>query len=417
MILIETPLLKVALAATLILSLGACGSKSAALDQQTESSEELIDLAESDETDTTEDAAVADNATENTGVLNLPATALDYVSYADTNLPNHFKVGNETVVSQDNTPANNPITNAGATLGRVLFYDKALSINDAISCAGCHQQSTGFSDTAVLSEGFQGGLTGRHSMSLSNNRFYQSGHYFWDERADTLEDQVLMPIQDTTEMGMTLDVLVVKLAEISYYPALFTLAFGSSEITSERISLALAQFNRAMVSYQSPYDDALATATQTDDLSHALTVNEEAGRILFESTPPEGGLGCGGCHATAVQVTDKAHNIGLDLTTIDAGAGNGEFKVPSLRNIELSPPYMHDGRLATLADVIEHYNSGVQDHPNLADALKDPRTDQPNQLNLSNLEKQQLEAFLHTLTDEAFITSELFSDPFVVGIL
>ncbi len=417
---IQEPLLKAALAAILTLSLAACGAESAALNEQVESVDEPTDIVESDDTSTVvedevvEDEVAEEEVVENTDGLNLPATTFDYVSYADTNLPDHFKTGIDTVISQDNTPANNPITNAGATLGRVLFYDKALSINDAISCAGCHQQSTGFSDTAVLSEGFQGGLTGRHSMSLSNNRFYQSGHFFWDERADTLEDQVLMPIQDSTEMGMTLDVLVLKLAEISYYPALFTAAFGSDEITSARIALALAQFNRAMVSYQSPYDAALATATQTNDLSHALTVNEEAGRKLFESPPPEGGLGCGGCHKTAVQVTDKAHNIGLDLTTIDAGAGNGEFKVPSLRNVELSPPYMHDGRLATLADVIEHYNSGVQNHPILADALKDPMTGQPSQLNLSDLQKQQLEDFLHTLTDDAFISSELFSDPFIV---
>jgi len=348
--------------------------------------------------------------------LNLPDTPFDYVSYADTNLPQHFTTGPQSVSSQDNTPANNPITNTGATLGRVLFYDNALSINDAVSCASCHQQNTGFSDDDTLSEGFQDGLTARHSMSLANNRFYESGHFFWDERADTLEDQVLMPIQDDVEMGMTLDALVIKLAQLDDYPELFSDAFGSDEITAERISLALAQFTRAMVSYQSPYDDALATATSSaidnNDLSHALSTNEEAGRLLFELSPPQGGFGCGGCHETVAQVTDRPHNIGLDLTTLDEGAGNGAFKVPSLRNIGLSAPYMHDGRFDTLAEVIEHYNRGVQNHPNLAQALRHPTTGLPARLNMRNSEKQQLEAFLHTLTDSVFISSELFSDPF-----
>lgn len=413
MTLFNESLFKTALAALLVLSVAACGAGNEAenLVEQIESTQEQSDTNESDviEEEAIEEDEVAD-------ILNLPAIMFDYISYADTNLPVHFSAGADSVISKDNTPANNPITNAGATLGRVLFYDKALSINDAISCAGCHQQSTGFSDSAVLSEGLQGGLTGRHSMSLSNNRFYQSGHFFWDERAESLEQQVLMPIQDETEMGMPLETLVIKLNQISYYPELFTTAFGSEVITAERIALALAQFTRAMVSYQSPYDDALATATQANDLSHVLSVNEEAGRLLFETLPAEGGLGCSGCHATAVQVTNKAHNIGLDLTTIDAGSGNGEFKVPSLRNVELSPPYMHDGRFATLAEVIEHYDSGVQNHPNLADALKNPRTGLPNQLNLTGLEKQQLEAFLQSLTDDAFISSELFSDPFIEAL-
>lgn len=344
--------------------------------------------------------------------LNLPETPFDYVSYADSNLPEHFTTGAQSVISRDNTPANNPITNTGATLGRVLFYDNALSVNDAVSCASCHQQKTGFSDDKALSEGFQGGLTARHSMSLANNRFYESGHFFWDERADTLEEQVLMPIQDDTEMGMTLDALVIKLAQLEHYPELFSGAFGDDAITAERISLALAQFTRAMVSYQSPYDNALSSAASADDLSHAFTADEEAGRILFEAIPPNGGFGCGGCHTGVTQSTERPHNIGLDLTSIDEGAGNGAFKVPSLRNVALSAPYMHDGRFDTLAQVIEHYNSGVLAHPNLDPFLKHPVTGLPVELNMSSTDKQQLEAFLNTLTDDEFTGSELFSDPF-----
>jgi cytochrome c peroxidase len=213
-------------------------------------------------------------------------------------------------------------------------------------------------------------------------------------------------------MGMTLDVLEVKLAQLDYYPSLFEAAFGSDQITSERIGQALAQFVRAMVSYQSKYDMALSTTNNPDDLSHVLNATEEAGRRLFELPPPEGGFGCAGCHGTVAQVTDRAFNIGLDVNTPDEGAGNGEFKVPSLRNIEVGAPYMHDGRFATLAEVIEHYNSGVQDHPNLAQQLRHPANNQPVRLNMSNTEKTQLEAFLNTLTDDVLLTSELFSDPF-----
>lgn len=238
-----------------------------------------------------------DNPVHSSSPLNLPATPFDYATYADDDLPAHFRTdangGSDNTVDSDNTPANNPVTNAGATLGRVLFYDKSLSINDAVSCASCHKQSLGFSDVAVLSEGFQGGLMARHSMSLANNRFYQSGKFFWDERANTLEEQVLMPIQDGVEMGMDLETLIIKLVQLDYYPALFNDAFGSEDITSERISLALAQFNRAMVSYQSQYDAALASATdanlQGNNLSHVLNADEEAGRLLFENAPPQGG--------------------------------------------------------------------------------------------------------------------------------
>lgn len=348
--------------------------------------------------------------------LSLPSTVLDYVSYADTNLPQHFLSGDNPVTHHDNTPDHNPISNAGATLGRVLFYDDALSINDAVSCASCHKQNTGFTDEAVLSEGFQGGLTGRHSMSLANNRFYGSGHFFWDERADTLEDQVLMPIQDEIEMGMTLDTLVIKLTQLDYYPELFFNAFGSEDITTERISLALAQFTRAMVSYQSKYDDALASASTSNisdnDLSHVLSHDEEAGRKLFELLPAEGGFGCGGCHSTVAQITNAPHNIGLDTTNMDEGAGNGEFKVPSLRNVEVSAPYMHDGRFEKLEDVINHYNNGIQDNPDLSPFLRNPVTGEPARFNMSKKEKHQLKAFLKALTDDHFLNSDLFSNPF-----
>ena len=334
-------------------------------------------------------------------LLSLPDSPYDYVAYADEGLPQHFTQGNDSVDQEDNTPNNNPITNHGATLGRVLFYDVNLSANDTTSCSSCHEQATGFSDSAVRSVGFQGGLTPRHSMSLANNRFYERGRYFWDERAASLEEQVLMPIEDAIEMGMSLDDLVVKLNEIEYYEPLFENAFGDSVITSERIALALAQFTRSMVSYQSRFDQA---QIEGDDI---LTANERAGETIFN------GRGrCDNCHENVTQSTEEPHNIGLDANTPDIGAGNGEFKVPSLRNVAVSAPYMHDGRFSTLSEVIDHYNTGIQNHPNLDNQLREDNG-QPRRLNLSAQERQQLEAFLNTLTDPVFLNADMFSDPFV----
>lgn len=347
--------------------------------------------------------------------LALPATAFNY---ANPNLPRHFTGPN--TVRLDNTPANNPITNQGATLGRVLFYDVNLSANNTISCASCHQQANGFSDPAQLSLGFAGELTGRHSMGLANARYYENGHFFWDERAATLEEQVLIPIQDHIEMGMALDELIPKLQAQPYYPILFEHAFGDSLISSERIALALSQFVRAMVSYQSKFDTGLSmTNGPAPNSLPNFTDLENLGLQIF--TDPQRGA-CAGCHAGPLQIGIGAQNNGLDRSTTDQGLGavtgnpqdDGKFKSPSLRNIAVTAPYMHDGRFATLAEVIAHYNSGVQQHPNLDGRLRvGAGSPQPKRLNLTPQEKEALEAFLHTLTDEAFLTSELFADPFV----
>ncbi|BAO74495.1 cytochrome-c peroxidase [Winogradskyella sp. PG-2] len=176
--------------------------------------------------------------------LNLPET---YFNYANIELPEHYTTNGfpsafqfRAPIEYDNTPIDNPVTDAGATLGRVLFYDKKLSANSTISCASCHKSEHGFSDLDTLSEGFEGGLIRRHSMSIVNARFYADGRFFWDERAQTLEEQVLMPFQDDVEMGLTLQELIQIANEQSYYPILFKDAFGDSSITSDRISRALA---------------------------------------------------------------------------------------------------------------------------------------------------------------------------------
>jgi len=348
-------------------------------------------------------------------VLNLPSTPYNY---ANPPLPGYLTTPN--ITGQINTPGNNAVTDNGATLGRVLFYDKNLSINNTIACASCHKQADAFADAVVKSSGFNGGLTGRNSMSLVDAAYYPAQRFFWDQRAATLEIQVLTPVQDMVEMGMTLPALETKLRALAYYPVLFKKAFGDTAISSDRVSKALSQFVRSIVSYQSKYDAGRVTfpvnpppAPNTPFPN--FTAQENRGKEIFMS--PIGG--CNPCHGTETFTAPQEKNNGLDLTTIDRGFGavqnntalDATFKVPSLRNIERSAPYMHDGRFTTLEQVVEHYNSGVQNHPNLSPQLKLPNG-QPRLLNLSDADKAALVAFLKTLTDPAIATDVKFSNPF-----
>jgi cytochrome c peroxidase len=332
-------------------------------------------------------------------------------------LPPHYIA--PPVRNQDNTPTNNPVTDAGATLGRVLFYDKRLSTNGTVSCSSCHQQQAGFSDSRRFSLGFQGGLTGRNSMGLSNARYYTRGAFFWDERATTLEDQVLQPIQNSVEMGMTLPALVTRLTAEPFYTNLFASAFGTAEVNTNRISRALAQFVRSMVSTRSKYDAAVAVGFTN------FTAQEMLGRQIFLGQV--GNATCVACHGTDAHTAPTINNNGLEFPYVDSGVGgitgraqeNGLFKVPSLRNIELTAPYMHDGRFATLEEVVEFYNSGVVLNPNLPPPLRAPPVPgQPpaaRRLNLTANEKAALVAFLKTLTDRNLTTDSKFSDPFNYG--
>ena len=355
----------------------------------------------------------------------LPSPPYDYF----VDLPTYFFIpavpGSPTqiaVIDHDNTPATNPTTSNGATLGRVLFYDKDLSANGTVACGSCHEQARGFSDARTLSVGFAGGNTRRHSMGLSEARFYQRGRAFWDERAQTFEIQALTPIQDPVEMGMTLPELETRLAQKSYYPGLFAAAFGDPAITADRIGKALAQFVRSLVSITSRYDQGRAMVANFNQPFPNFTAQENQGKTLFLMPPQNGGAGCGGCHATEAFVNEQRGpmNNGLDAdTSADQGAFEtfgtpnfqGSFKVPSLRNVGVRAPYMHDGRFATLAEVVEHYNSGVQPHPNLDNRLRLPNGN-PIRLNLSAAQKQALVAFMNTLTDSAFLSDPRYSDPF-----
>lgn len=346
--------------------------------------------------------------------LNLPSSPFNY---ANQPLPGYYLSPN--IIGQDNTPVNNSVTDWGATLGRVLFYDKMLSINNSIACASCHKQEFAFSDNAALSTGFAGGHTGRNSMSLINAKYYPNGRFFWDQRAASLEIQTLMPVQDGVEMGMRLDTLVNRLNNTPHYPVLFQRAFGNGTIDNDRISKALAQFVRSIISYQSKFDAGRQQIPPGQDPILTPYINftqqENQGKQLFFSPL----TACNSCHGTETFTTPNDRNNGIENPSIDRGVGGftniplqvGNFKIPSLRNIELTGPYMHDGRLNTLDQVIEHYDSGVQPNPNLAPQLRNPNGT-PKRLNLTTNDKAALIAFLKTLTDRNITADVKFANPF-----
>ncbi len=381
--------------------------------------------------------------------INLPDEAYNYSRYE---LPFHFL---EHCDALDNTPADNPITDAGATLGRVLFYDKSLSANGSKSCASCHQQRNAFTDSDQFSEGYLGQRVDRNSMSLIDLRYYKPNKFFWDERAEGLEAQVLQPIQNPVEMGRSLEGLVRQLQCDPLYVELFVAAFGDEQVTSKRVAKALAQFIRSIVSYRSLYDQGRVQVSDVRDPFPNFSDEQNRGKELFF-----GAARCATCHVMQVAPhplatyrTDEHMNIeyesGADVevfvdqltmpgwsqtaffwmaeplvngidgnqSSSDGGVGKfdgksshfGAFKSPSLRNVELTAPYMHDGRFKTLEAVMEHYNWSVKPHANLDFRI----ADLPGRgLAFQQVDVDAIVAFMKTLTDRELIQDERFSDPF-----
>ena len=353
---------------------------------------------------------VATAPAETSPVLRLPDRL---ENYANPTLPRHFRAG--PIRRFDNIGEKNPITDAGATLGRVLFYDTQLSVNNTLSCSTCHQQKHAFSDPRQFSKGHDGREGDRHAMPLVNLRYEPSGHFFWDERAKSLEDQVLMPIQNKAEMGQDLDSLVARLAGDQRYGPLFKKAFGHAKVSDQRIASALSQFVRSLVSCRSKFDEGIARANSPRADFPNFDAHENHGKTLFLRN-------CAVCHfppgQAAVFSQIAPSNNGLDGADAlkDFGLGDitfkrtdvGLFKSPSLRNVEFTAPYMHDGRFKTLEEVIDHYSKGVKNHPNLDPRLRGPR----GRLNFTSEEKSDLVAFLKTLSDPKFLSDPRFSDPF-----
>ncbi len=334
-------------------------------------------------------------------------------NYANQSVPSY--------INEDNTPSSNPITDEEATLGRVLFYDKNLSLTNSVSCASCHKQALAFGDDAIQSMGHNGGLTGRHSTRLSSARFGEDPRFFWDERASSLEEQTTMPIQDHIEMGFSgtdgdpsFDSLIVKLSKLSYYNELFLFAFGDQTITEQRIQNALAQFVRSIQSFDTKYDIGRAQVGNNNAPFPNFTTQENNGKALYMSNAA---TGCNRCHrAPEFDIDPDSRNNGvigvlgspgsLDLTN---------ERSPSLRDIVNANgvengPFMHDGSLATLMDVINHYDD-IPNNPNntnLDNRLQGPGGD----LDLTDNEKLELLAFLKTLGGNAIYSDPKWSDPF-----
>lgn len=334
-------------------------------------------------------------------------------------------------ITRDNS-GNDPVTNAGATLGRVLFYDKNLSISNAVACGSCHKQSMAFGDSVVQSTGVYG-LTTRHSMRLVNARFAQEVRFFWDKRATSLEDQTTTPIQTHNEMGYSglngdpdITVLIAKLQNITYYQQLFTFVYGDATITQARMQSALAQFIRSIQSFDSRFDAGMAAVNNLNQDFPNFTAQENLGKSLFLSppSPPNAGLvtgaGCQTCHrAPEFDVDPNAQDNGIILaagstTVIDLT----NINPPSLRNL-LNPAgkvnglYMHNGTFNNLLAVINHYNQITVDPAN---TNLDPRLAKGGQgqnLRLSLAQENAIVAFLATLSGNDVYTNKKWGNPFL----
>ena len=312
-------------------------------------------------------------------------------------------------------PADNNLTIAGVQLGRMLFYEKMLSRDGSQACADCHKQEDGFSDVRRFSTGVEGLPGKRQAMAVMNLAWHYNG-LFWDGRAPKIRDQALKPIQDPLEMNETLPNAVAKLAADKRYTDQFIRAFGDATVSSERMGLAMEQFMLTVVSNNSKWDKY-----KRGELG--LTDSEERGRELFfsEFDPfgTERGAECFHCHAGFNFTNDEFMNNGLDadadqddegrMKVSDAPGDKAKFKVPSLRNIALTPPYMHDGRFATLEEVIDHYNTGAKNSATVDFLLQ--YNLQPGGLQLTGQDKADLVAFLKTLTDETFLTNAAYRKP------
>ncbi|MBL7774665.1 MAG: c-type cytochrome [Saprospiraceae bacterium] len=324
-----------------------------------------------------------------------------------------------------------PVEYDKATLGRVLFYDKKLSKDGTVSCASCHKQELAFADDSKVSTGVFGRAGDRNSIALGSvlnfsayygtDLFGPSGvPFFWDNRAGTAEEQNIASMTNPKEMDMShADILSAVQAQ-PYYEPLFRMAYrGDGQITSARVSEAIAEFVDAIGSYDSKFDREAAKTLGYNVWSNleftnfgGLSASENRGKNIYLQN-------CASCHSTLQSRPAKMKaNNGLDAATVDAGVGGitkatgdmGMFKVPLLRNIALTAPYMHDGRFATLEEVIEHYNSGIQAHPNLSEELK--ANGAPLRMNLGAQDKTDLIAFLNTLTDQGLLTDARFANPF-----
>lgn len=297
----------------------------------------------------------------------------------------------------------NPLTEAGFTLGRQLFYDPLLSKDGSISCGNCHQSFAAFANLDhSVSHGMDFCLGTRNAPALFNLAWQKE--FMWDGGVKHIEVSPLNAITSSCEMASSLDTITERLKKSPAYVKLFGQAFGNGEINSQKVLRALAQFMSMLVSANSKYDKHVR-----NEPGGEFSANEEQGYLLFKQH-------CSNCHAEPLFTDLSFRNNGLDLVSEDPGrdtitnnpADRGKFRVPSLRNIMLTPPYMHDGRLGTPEEVLEHYNSGMKQNGNL-DVLF--RKETPPGIRLTIQEQKLLIGFLQTLTDTEFVNNSKFHEP------
>ncbi len=345
-------------------------------------------------------------------ILNLP-TGSSPVIINDFDFENGVPVNNNNSLN---------ITPWGATLGRVLFYDKKLSLNNTVACGSCHHQDKAFADGKQFSTGFEGRVTTRNSMAIVNPIL--QNNLFWDSRSKSIHDLSLKPVVNHVEMGMEdLDLLVSKLEATDYYKSLFLKAYGSEEITSEKIAKSLSQFVGSITTNRSRFDkgqnDNMASFTSLEKMGMEIFNSEQGkcaschggGNMAAQDGPNDPYGGGSGTFGTSTEDLQGATNIGLELDYSDEGVKDGRFRIPSLRNIALTGPYMHDGRFQTLDQVIDHYTNGIKPHKNLDVKFTDGHGNL-KRLNLNSIEKAAIIAFLKTLTDTEMIKDPKYSDPF-----
>lgn len=310
---------------------------------------------------------------------------------------------------------NNPLTVEGIALGKKLFYEKRLSGDNTMSCNSCHKQENAFATNLTVEKGIDDIEGTRNSMPLFNLIWNQK-LFFWDGRALTLEEQTEMPVEDEIEMHETWENAISELQADEFYPQLFQNAFNVSadQITQTLAGRAMSQFLRTLVSNNSKYDQYRRGETD-------FTAAEIAGLAMFEVEGPidgvsQGGADCFHCHGQPLFTDYSFRNNGLDTDAsfTDLGRENatgnildrGKFKTPSLRNLLYTAPYMHDGRFQTLEEVIEHYNSGGHISSTIDPSMKN----QEYGLLLTQTEKDNLLAFLKTLSDPSFIINEAYME-------
>ncbi len=306
-------------------------------------------------------------------------------------------------------PFDNPQTVEGVSLGRKLFFDPILSRDGTQSCADCHSPENAFTDSEPFSEGIDGNLGTRNSMTIFNLAWNYDARFFWDGRTFSIEKQAIEPVKNPNEMHNTWINAMADLQSHANYPDLFYDAFGTTTIDSILVTKALAQFERTLISGNSRFDKHLnGEITLTDSELNGFNV-------FMDETKGD----CFHCHGNANNPlwTDNIfHNNGLDTTFDDLGLGaftgdpadNGKFKSPSLRNLKFSAPYMHDGRFTTLDDVINHYSEGLVSSPTIDPLMKSIAD---GGVQLSNSDKIDLKAFLLSLSDDEFINNPNFQNP------